>query len=261
DVEGVAPFAPVLFLNDTDFADPFGSAGVPNPFPAAFGPSVPGPDAAFPLPVSIFAVISRHFRSPQTITWNLTVERQLGSNWVFRGGYVGTKGTYLFGESSQKSLTESNPAIFRPGATIGNTQERRIDPNFGPVGYVASGNNSNYHALQLNLEKRFGLGFSLLTNYTWSKQLDDFGGGYLQTNPFIRAFDHGRSNEDLSGIWKLSGIWNIPSFHTKTSSVLDKLLNGWVIATSTVWRGGFPMTIFSGLDNSFSGVGFDRVDL
>ncbi|MGA7633655.1 MAG: hypothetical protein WCB11_23075, partial [Terriglobales bacterium] len=36
-----------------------------------------------------------HWVSPTTQQWNLSVQRQLGGNWVLEVGYVGTKGTRL----------------------------------------------------------------------------------------------------------------------------------------------------------------------
>ena len=36
-----------------------------------------------------------HWVVPTTQQWNLTLQRQLGGNWVFELGYVGTKGTRL----------------------------------------------------------------------------------------------------------------------------------------------------------------------
>ena len=40
----MAPFAPTFDLTDVSFTDPFGSAGLPNPFPAQYGPNLPGKD-------------------------------------------------------------------------------------------------------------------------------------------------------------------------------------------------------------------------
>ena len=48
-------FAPGFFFNNVSFDDPFGSAGVPNPFPEQYGPRVPGPDATFITPTTIRA--------------------------------------------------------------------------------------------------------------------------------------------------------------------------------------------------------------
>jgi len=264
DIEGIAPFAPIVSLTAVDFTDPFGSAGIANPFPAAFGPNVPSQaDAAFPRPVTIFAVVAPNFKIARIGTYNLTLERQFGSSWVLSARYVGNQGRHLFGESSQKSIRESNPAVYGPGATEANTQQRRIDPIFGSIGYVESGYESNYNSLQLNLERRFSRGFSLLTNYVWSHQLDNFNSwqNYEQTDPFNRQLDHGPSNEDLSAIWKVSGLWQIPAGQLGEKSVVGKFVKGWELTTSTIWQGGFPLTLHSGLDNSFSGVFADHANI
>jgi hypothetical protein len=261
DIEGIAPFAPIVTLSDVDFTDPFGSAGLANPFPASFGPSVPSQaNASFPPPVTIFAVVAPRFQIARIGTYNLTLERQIGKSWVVSARYVDNQGRHLFGESSQKSLRESNPAVYAPGATEANTQERRIDPTFGPIGYVESGYDSSYNALQLNLEKRFSHGFSLLTNYVWSHQFDNFNSwqNYEQSNPFNHQFDYGPSNEDLTNIWKISGLWVIPTGQVGEKPVVGKLVKGWELTTNTIWQGGFPLTLFSGYDNSFSGVFADR---
>ncbi len=91
----IAPFAPGFAFTDVSFDDPFGSAGVGNPFPEQFGPRVPGPEVTFTLPTSIRAFFQKNFRLPLFTTWNLLIERQLGQDWVFRAAYQGNKGTYL----------------------------------------------------------------------------------------------------------------------------------------------------------------------
>jgi hypothetical protein len=37
-------------------------------------------------------------------------------------------------------------------------------------------------------------------------------------------------------------------------------VNGWELTGNTIWRSGFPFTVRSGFDNSFSGVGRDHAD-
>jgi hypothetical protein len=198
-------------------------------------------------------------------TWNLTIERELGSNWLTRIAYVGNKGTHL-STAVDGGATEANPAIYiagtcngSPCSTADNTQQRRINPNFGNVGYYNSFYNSHYNSLQLNLEKRFNLGLSLLANYTWSKMIDNFGvyGGF-NTDPFDPNFDYGLSNDDVTHVIHFSGIWQVPT--PKLTGVAGGFTKGWELTSIVNWRSGFPFPVYSGIDNSFSGVGVDRAD-
>ncbi|PYV92856.1 MAG: hypothetical protein DMG05_03310 [Acidobacteria bacterium] len=249
------PFRPAFNVFDVDFQDPYGSAGVPNPFPANFfDQKLPPPDVPFTTPALIVSINQRDFHIPLLTGWNLTLERQIGGSWLVRAAYVGNKGTFLYG-SNQKNTIDVNPAIYIPGAsTIGNTQERRVYKDFDSIIVTTSDINSNYHGLQLSLQKRFSRGLSLLANYTWSKTVDD----YNHSNPFNRHFDYGRSDDDISHTLNVSGIWQLPKMNV--SGLANGLLNGWALTSIMVWRAGFPFSIYSGLDNSFSGVGLDRAD-
>jgi hypothetical protein len=252
-----APFGPRF--NPTgilSFQDPFASAGIQNPFPQQYGPTLPGSNAQFTLPVAVYGTIQRDWHMPELATWNLTVERQLARDVVARVAYAGNKGTYL--ASGVQGFREQNPAVYIPGqSTSANTQQRRLYPQLGPVGLFSSDNNSHYHSLQLNLEKRFARGFTVLANYTWSKLIDDIGPSGT-TNPFNRHMDYGISNDDIPHVVHFSGLWQIP--HAKVRGAADRLLNGWELSAITLWRSGFPFTVTSGVDNSFSGIGADRAD-
>lgn len=252
----IAPFAGTFTLNDVAFEDPYGSKGMENPFPANFGPEIPGPDFIFAPINDIRAYFARDYRIPQLLTWSLRLERQLGRDWVASAAYLGNKGTYL------QLTVDENPAVYRPGvdergnplSTVGNIQARRIYPNFGRVRRTDSGANSSYHALQLNLERRFAQNFSILTNYTWSKTLDDLSAA----NPFDRRFEWALSDQDVSHNFKFSNLFEVP--RVDLFGLADKLVNGWQLNSSLVWQSGFPFTVVSGRDNSFSGVGQDRAD-
>jgi hypothetical protein len=109
----------------------------------------------------------------------------------------------------------------------------------------------------VSLEKRMSHGFSVQGNYTWSKMLDDFGPSGT-TDPFNRRFDYGISNDDVPHVFNFSALWQIPNapFH----GLANRLLNGWQLSSLATWHDGFPFSVLSGQDNSFSGVGADRAD-
>ncbi len=248
------PFGPIYDFEDVSFDDPWGSIGTPSPFPAQFGANIPGPEAEFTTPVSLY-YMQRDLRIPQIASWNLTLERQLIGSWVARASYVGNKGTYLSGSDDYNPAQEMNPAIYIPGqSTRGNTQQRRLYSDFSGVSAIVSGHNSNYHSAQLTVEKRFSQGFSLLASHTWAKAIDDFG----WANPFNRRFDYGISREDIAHSFKLSSIWEAPRLNL--GGPADAILNGWGATANVLWRGGFPFGVRSGVDNSFSGVSRNRAD-
>jgi hypothetical protein len=273
DVVGIPPFAPIISLTDVNFQNPYGSAGVANPFPASFGginKSTPS-NSAFPQgPLAFTQIFAQNFRLPVIYLWNLTLEREIAKGWLARAAYVGNKGTHLYGTADQESgLFEANPAIYIPGnnpdgtpkSTAANEQQRRLYPSFGFVNVIDSAINSNYNGLQLTLEKRLGFGLSLLANYAWSKELNDFApiGSYTSsTNPFNRQFDYGPSDEDVRHVFKFSGTYQFP--HVAVSGFADRLVNGWQLSSILSWQGGFPFTVYSGVDNSLSGTFEDRAD-
>ncbi|HEY7305530.1 MAG TPA: TonB-dependent receptor [Bryobacteraceae bacterium] len=266
DASDVPPFSPAVGLTDVSFQDPYGSAGVPNPFPASYGGlnKVPGKDATFPTgPVEIDAIFDLYFRTPLITTWNLTLEREIATNWLVRAAYVGNKGTHLYGPGDlEGGRLELNPAIYIPGhSTVANTQARRMYHDYSTVAAIDSSINSNYNGLQLTTEKRLSYGLSLLANYTYSKELNDFApaqSGGRNTNPFDRHFDYGPSSDDLAHVFNFSGTYEFP--HVAAGGFKDKLVNGWKLSAIVSWHTGPPFTVFSGFDNSFSAVNKDRTD-
>ena len=235
------------------FEDPFGSAGVPDPFPEQYGPRVPGAEATFVTPGELRAVFDRDFRTPLLMSWNVSLERQVGTDWVFRIAYIGNKGKYFFGAA--ENSREINPAIYVPGAsTVANTQARRPHLDYSRIGLYESTNTSKYNSMQLNAEKRFGKGLSMLASYTFSRKMDDYG----WTTPDDLRFDYGVSREDVPHNFKFSNVWQLPQM--RGNRVLSGIVNGWMLNSMVTWQSGFPFTISSGRDNSFTGIGRDRAD-
>ena len=256
----VAPFSPVFNLNGVSFQDPWGSAGITDPFPAAFGSgAVPASSATFTLPVGMNGVFPAKYSLPTVGTWNLTLQRQLSTNWLFSVGYVGSSGDHL--SSNAAGRQDLNPAVYVPGeSTEANTQSRRLNPNFSTIGMYPVDFVSRYEALQLDLKKRFSRGFTVDGNYTFSKLEDDFGENHCDgcgaaiSDAFNRRFDWGVSTTNVPSVFHLSAVWQVPGL--KARGVEGALVNGWEITGITSWSNGFPYTVFSGTDNSFSGIGW-----
>ena len=102
-------------------------------------------------------------------------------------------------------------------------------------------------------KKRLSRGFTVLANYAWSKSLDNLSA----INPFTVKFEHSLSQNDIPNNFKLSGVWEVPG---PKSGLLRTLLGGWEFNPLMTWQSGFPFTVTSGVDNSFSGIGSDRAD-
>ena len=270
DVVGIPPFAPIVNITNTNFTDPYTTAGVANPFPESFGPINPGPSVTFPQNIAFTQIFDRNFRLPQILSYNLTLEHEFPFGWFMRLAYAGNHGAHLGGTGDQEAgLLQLNPSVYIPGqSTEDNIQSRLLYPNYGFIGSINSGVNSNYNAGQFELEKRLTHGLSFQTNFTWSQALNNFGpngqqgifGIYgINTCGCGRSLDYGPDAGDDTKVFRLSGNYAVP--HFSTNDVVDKVVNGWNLSFITSWQSGFPFTAFAEDDNSFSAMGNDRPDI
>jgi hypothetical protein len=270
DVVGIPPFAPIVSITNTNFTNPYTTAGVTNPFPGSFGPIDPGATATFPQDISFTQIFDRHFRLPQILTYNLTLEHEFGSSLFMRLEYAGNHGAHLGGTGDQEAgLLQLNPSVYIPGqSTENNIQSRLLYPNYGFIASINSGVNSNYNAGQVELEKRLSYGLSLQANFTWSRALNDYGPNGqpgifgvtgINTCGCGRLLDYGPDAGDDNEVFRLSGNYALP--HLPIKGVGDKALNGWNLSYITNWQSGFPFASFAEDDNSFSAMGNDRPDI
>jgi hypothetical protein len=144
-----------------------------NPFPVigydAIGRDVLNPpsNVEFVLPHTAF-VYARDMRNAYVQSWNLTIEREIGAGWIVRASYAGSKGTALV---SGRQVNAPLPDATATTATI--NIRRPLYPMFGSVSLIEPTGLSIYHSLQMTAERRFARGFSLLTNYTFGKAIDN----------------------------------------------------------------------------------------
>jgi hypothetical protein len=190
---------------------------------------------------------------------NFTIEQQLAANLLLRAAYVGDRGVNL------QDNNEQNPAIYGPGATVANTNNRRaLYPNFASMIEMNNAGFSHYNALQMTLERRMSSGFSFVANYTRSKTTDNQSSDQQLTltnpDPFDPSFNNGLANEDVPNAFFLSGVGELPTLKSAPRWV-RAIAGGWGLSGILTWANGQPFTVTSGQDNSRSGVNLDRADL
>ena len=239
---------------DSPFALSAPYRGVRNPFPYVVDPA----SARFVLPIVIPKSFDPGLRIPYTMNYSFGIQHQATRTVMVEASYVGNGGRKLPG------LREFNPAVFRSGATAGNTNARRIlAPTFGSIGMLVTGGTSSYNGLQLRAAKKFSKGLTFTSAYTWAKAIDVYGGGAFANvgqqepqNVFDLRGDRGRGENDVRHRWVSSYLYELPFL--RGAQWYARLLGGWELGGILTLETGKSITVVSGRDNSLSGVNFDR---
>jgi hypothetical protein len=249
----IQPYVLDTTVFDVPLADPFQGKS-PYPF---VPPSTAEEKKAFqfvrPAATTSF---NADFRTPYAQQWNFNIQQQLPFETVITIAYVGSKSSRLFGSHN------INPAVYRPGATAGDTQARRIYQDFGTIEDESTVGYSQYHSLQLTANKRFSRGFTLLAAYTFSKDIgltSSQGEGSLGTrDPNNWNLDKGLMPTDRTHILAISSVWMVPS--PRGNRALTAVLGGWQLTGILTATSGAPLTVRTGVDRSLNGQNLDTAD-
>ncbi len=285
--ENNAPYgdAITIFPAAGNFSSPYTGYPGGNPFPQPFPPS--HTSALFPTAASYF-LFPVNMKPSYTQTWNLTLQKQIGSSWEVTLGYLGNHVVHI------PSGNEVNPATYIPGnwtgpgscgaltvapagpsgtacSGTGNTNQRRVTALANPLGgayysevsVMYDGSSSVYDGMLLTVQHRFANYFTLLTNYAWSKciaggtDVGDLGGNTFQ-NPYKPGSDRSNCGEDVRNNFNTSVVAKSAA---KGGPLKRALLGGWQIAPIVVVTSGQRVSPTTGTDASLTGVGVDRPNL
>ncbi|MEO7651148.1 MAG: TonB-dependent receptor, partial [Bryobacteraceae bacterium] len=190
-------------------------------------------------------------RTSYTQQWNFHLQRQFSSNLVLEAGYVGTKGNKLY------TNWRGNGAPPGPGAV----NPRRPYPQFGTISEENPRGNSNFHSLQVKLEKRYSMGLTFLSSYTWSKSIDDSSTltTLSQNNPFDLRQERGLSEFDQRHNSVTTFVYELPFGHGKAlganaPGIVNAIIGGWQLNGISTLRTGNPVRIVLSADVANTGV-------
>ena len=243
--------------------DPYGSNGLPNPFPSHQTLSSKDPNlfqelGAIPFGSSQW-ISSPHLHTPYIYQYNLSVQRQLARDLVLEVGYVGSDSHRLI------TLEDGNPMILGTNVRILNAALYPYfnDPVLGPTDngfsalthYITNDGGANYNGLLASLNKRFGdtrgIGSTFFTlAYTWSHNIDNSTGNVNSAAGGVPYYNHnalrGNSLLDQRQRFTLSGGWELP-FAKAFSAAPKALTGGWTLYPIFSWYSGTPFDISASL--------------
>lgn len=182
--------------------------------------------------------------------WNFSIQRELPGQFSVDLAYVGTKGTKL------QTTRGINVPLPGPGAV----QARRPYPDFGYINWNEQSAVSSYNALQIKLERRFYKGLSLLTSFTWSKNIDDDSDdteGYY--DPYNTKMNRGPSSFDVPLSFTTGLVYELP-FWRNSGGLTRLLAGGWTLGSVITLQSGLPYTPQYSGDPSNTGTG-SRADV
>ncbi len=173
--------------------------------------------------------------------YNLTAQYEFAKNWLAEVAYVGSQARNL--------LIVQNIGSDRNQGGPGSRQVR----NIGQVIATNYTGSANYNALQTKVEKRFSNGLSILSNYTWSKAIDDSPGGFCiggtgptqcgPDNPLRPELDRGLSDLDVKHRFVFANVYDLPfgqkrKFLNSTPTALDVFIGGWQLNNIVTLQSG-----------------------
>ncbi len=209
-----------------------------------------------------------HWVVPTTQQWNLSVQRQLGGNWVLEVGYVGTKGTRLrstFDPDQPALASPSNPVTVTctpancltaqtsyqiTSNTTTNALARApyqgVNPPLLEAFYPNS--DSEYAGLQVTVSHHFSKGLYFQSAYTWSKSIDDVSTASVAFITRVNDQNSGAASRGLSDFdhrqrFVTSFNYAIP-FMANRHDAVGYALGGWEVDSVIVAQSGSPITIF-----------------
>jgi hypothetical protein len=238
-----------------------------NPFPIALNANTP-----FPLSGAYVDTGNGNGREVKTAyvhQWNLSIQRQIGQDWMVSGNYLGNSTIHLW------NSVERNPAIYITGASCvlggqtyspcsstANTAQRRLlslaNPDqgkyYGSISGTDDSGTRSYNGLLLSIQRRRSEGITVQGNYTFSHCIDN-GINFTQQNdgrPITtpRGFTRGNCETDRRHIFNLSTVYETPRF---SQEALRILATGWQISGIVSALSGDHLVLTTGIDNQLDG--------
>jgi hypothetical protein len=215
---------------------------LPNTFPIDPAQAMPPPVTVTP-PYGDLAVFEPNFQLPRTYQWNVAVEQALGPNQAITASYVAALGRRLI-----------RLEVLR-GPSLPNA-------NFTRVRLFTNDAASDYHAMQVQFQRRLSRGLQALASYTWSHSIDISSAESSRTVSVAKIdpkTDRGSSNFDVRQSFTTAVTYDFPK--PRWSEVAQSVLRNWSIDGIVRARTATPVDLIASTPPLFGVSGVTRPNL
>ncbi|HEX8473211.1 MAG TPA: carboxypeptidase regulatory-like domain-containing protein [Pyrinomonadaceae bacterium] len=191
-------------------------------FPLAPVEAAPPPLNLDPPYGTIYA-FSPKLQLPRTLQWNISVEQPFGQKQLLTAAYVGAVGRRLL----------RGAAFLNP------------NPRFSEIRIVTNSASSDYHALQLQFQRRLSGGFQAHASYAWAHSIDDDSDD--SASNFFRDIDpqleRGSSNFDVRHNFNAALTYTLPRTSLPRHPLARAALANWSLDAILRARTATPVNV------------------
>jgi carboxypeptidase family protein/TonB-dependent receptor-like protein len=201
----------------------------PSSFPLDPSQVTPIPFSLDP-PAGVIRASDPNLKLPRTFHWSVSVEQYFGSNQTLSASYVGAAGRRLLRTELLKDPT----------------------PNFSQVYVTTNQASSDYHALQLQFDRRLARGLQARVAYTWSHSIDIASSDSAVQPPAIKTdpqLDRGAADFDVRHAFNAAVTYDLP--YRVSWPLGRKLFRDWSADVVVGARTATPLDVFFRRDLGF----------
>lgn len=202
----------------------------PGAFPLSPQNAVP-PSLTTNPPVNTILVADPHLKLPRSYQWNVSFEQSIGSKQSLSATYVGAVGRDL----------------------LRATKLLNVNPNFQSITLTDNSATSDYHALQVKLQRRVSQGLQGLASYTFSHSIDiaSTDAANNRSTPGTIAnpnLDRGNSDFDIRHSFTAGVTYDLPS--PRLHKIIRAFSGGWSLDSFVFARSAPPVDVVGAVFNA-----------
>ncbi|MFN6202763.1 MAG: hypothetical protein ACK496_09825, partial [Acidobacteriota bacterium] len=196
---------------------------------------------------------------PTVMNFSLSLQRTIGFKTIGDGGYGGSLGRHLVWLRDINAIPlganfdPANRDTTQAGTTPLPANFLRPIKGYGPINIREFAGTSNYHSLQVKVDRRMSKSLQFGAAWTWSKALNynsDDGTSVTTLAP-LRVYNYGLAPFDRTHVVKINYLWTLPTTRWK-NPFAEYVLHGWQVSGITSFVSGVPtavsFSLVSGID-------------
>jgi len=196
------------------------------------------------------SVTTRELRGalPSTMNFSFGIQQDLGAGVLVEVTYVGSLGRHLWRRRDLNwiplgaNFRPENQDPSAPGSPLPSSFLRPFT-GFADIPLVEYAATSNYHSMQVTVNRRLARGVQMGGVWTWSKAMD-YGQGSTQTPGMVSSqlssrWYYSLADVDRTHILKLNWVWDLPKLPLG-SGLAHRIINGWQLSGIASFISGRP---------------------